>query len=205
MHALHIARALTEDKHAPLLLHIRSLLLDRARLDRHTHIHKLIFHTGITSNEMADLGATQALTAETVRPSLITLTTLITITSPLSPPDLAYPFPKMPRPIHPMIHLGLSRTSTPPSPPTYRPSLLSLMAYADTTKTTPTTVRKRLTKSLSLGIITTTTVHPLGIITTTTVHPLGIITTTTVHPRHGTLSEPSSKYGRVPTGLHPGP
>ena len=64
MHAWHTPRDFVEDKHAPLLLHIRSLLFTRARRNHSAHIQKVVSHIGITDNEMADLGATQALSSD---------------------------------------------------------------------------------------------------------------------------------------------
>ena len=64
LQALHSPTSLIENKHAPLVLHIRSLLLARARLSYRTHIQKVTSHAGITGNELADIGATRALTSE---------------------------------------------------------------------------------------------------------------------------------------------
>ena len=61
LRSLHTPRSLFENKHAPLILHIRSLLLARSRLGYHTNIHKVISHTGITGNELADTTATTTL------------------------------------------------------------------------------------------------------------------------------------------------
>ena len=52
---------LRECKHAPLLMHIRSLVLARAKLGYHTHFQKVPSHCGIVGNEMADKGAALAL------------------------------------------------------------------------------------------------------------------------------------------------
>ena len=52
---------LRECKHAPLLMHIRSLVLARAKLGYHTHFQKVPSHCGIVGNELADKGAALAL------------------------------------------------------------------------------------------------------------------------------------------------
>ena len=68
--ALHTPRSIYENKHAPILLHIRSLLLTRSHLGRHTHIQKVPSHTGIIGNELADIGATRSVSCDTCDYSL---------------------------------------------------------------------------------------------------------------------------------------
>ena len=59
--AIHYPHMLTECKHAPLLLKLRSLILDRARGGLHTLFQKVNSHIGIIGNERADEGAAVAL------------------------------------------------------------------------------------------------------------------------------------------------
>ena len=57
---LHEPHTLTECKHVPMLLIIRTLLLTRAATGLTTHIQKVVSHSGIIGNELADIGALQA-------------------------------------------------------------------------------------------------------------------------------------------------
>jgi ribonuclease HI len=58
--ALYYPDSLTEIKHAPLLLAIRSRILQRARNHTNIAIIKVKSHTGIHGNDLADLGANVA-------------------------------------------------------------------------------------------------------------------------------------------------
>ena len=53
-------RTLTESKHYPLLLDIRSALSTRIRAGAHTFLHKVRSHTDIRGNDAADAGAASA-------------------------------------------------------------------------------------------------------------------------------------------------
>ena len=59
--ALHAPHTLTEKKHAPLQLHIATLLLSRASLGYTTHLQKVTSHTACIGNDRADVGAATAL------------------------------------------------------------------------------------------------------------------------------------------------
>ena len=63
--ALHAPHTLQEKSHAPLQLHIASLLLTRATLGHTTHLQKVTSHSACVGNDRADVGAATALLSPT--------------------------------------------------------------------------------------------------------------------------------------------
>ena len=58
--ALREPHTLLECKHAPMLFFLRGLLMTRSRTGYSTHLQKVISHSGIIGNELADIGALRA-------------------------------------------------------------------------------------------------------------------------------------------------